>query len=77
MVGVILIVVGAALMILGAAMLAAWAGGKSTWFDPEIYDRQGNTVNDRQFLNLYFLATVLAPLLGGGILIVFGLLRLV
>lgn len=76
MLGAILIVVGATLATLGAVMLVGWTAGKSTWFDAGVYDRRGSTVNDRQFVNLYFMAVVLAPLLIGGILIIFGLLEL-
>ena len=73
MVGGILIAIGIALMALGAVLMAAWLNGKGTWFDREIYDRPGDTLNDRQYLRFYFIALILAPLLGGGILIVFGL----
>lgn len=73
MVGGILIAAGIALMVLGASLMAAWLSGKARWFDREIYDRPGDTLNDRQFIRFYFIALVLAPLLGGGIMIVFGL----
>ncbi len=76
MLSIILIVVGGILMGFGVLMLSAWVSGKSTWFDAGVYDRRGTTMNERQFLNLYFVSMVLAPLLGGAILIVFGLRRL-
>ena len=76
MVGGILLGIGIVLMLTGALTLAAWEGGKSKWFDPEVFDRPGNTINDRQYLNLYFLFRVVVPLLGGGILIVYGLRKL-
>ena len=60
-------------MILGVLMLGAWLGGKSRWFGGGVLDRAGDSKNDRQFLDLYFVALVLAPLLFGGILIVFAL----
>ncbi|HUT61424.1 MAG TPA: hypothetical protein VNA25_26555 [Phycisphaerae bacterium] len=76
MLGGILIAAGAMLVTLGAVMLVGWTAGKSTWFDSDVFDRRGSTVNDRQFVNLYFIAIVLAPLLIGGILIIFGLREL-
>jgi len=73
MTGLILVVSGAVLMGLGVVMLIGWVGGKSRWFDEAVYDRRGSSKVDRQFLDLYFLAIVIAPLLGGAIMIVFGL----
>ena len=71
-----LIAGGAALMLFGALMIAGWIGGKSTWFDAGIFDRQGATKTDRQFLSLYFFTFVIAPLMVGAMLIIFGLQRL-
>ena len=76
MLGVALIMAGAIAMLVGAIMLSAWVSGRSTWFDAGVYDRPGGFKTDRQFLILHFMAMVLAPLLGGGILIVFGLSEL-
>ena len=73
MLGAALIFIGTVLMFLGILLLAGWVSGKSAWFDPGVYDRQGSSKNDRQFLDLYFIAIVLAPLLVGALLIVFGL----
>jgi hypothetical protein len=73
--GLILIVIGAALAGFGAFMAVGWVGGRSTWFDAGVFDRQGSSKNDRQFLDLYFIALVIGPLLGGGILIVMGLMQ--
>lgn len=73
MLGAVLILIGAALMVFGAIMLIGWVGGKSRWFDAGVYDRAGTSKTDRQFLDLYFIAIVIAPLLFGAILIVFGL----
>ena len=73
MLGPILVIVGAALMILGVFMLASWVSGSSRLFDSGVYDRKGDSKIDRQFLDLYFLAIVIAPLLGGAIMIAFGL----
>jgi hypothetical protein len=76
MLGAVLIVVGAVLMVVGAVMLCGWIGGRSSWFNVGVYDRVGQSKTDRQFLHLYFIALVLAPLLCGAILIAFGLRRL-
>ena len=73
MLGLILIVVGAGLMVLGIISLAGWISGKSRWLEGGVYDRRGASKVDRQFLDLYFVAVVIAPLLVGAILIVFGL----
>ena len=69
----ILIASGAGLMLFGMIATAAWVGGKSNWFDSGVFDRRGTSKTDRQFLDLYFVAIVIAPLLSGGMLIVFGL----
>ena len=71
--GVILILVGVALMIFGIRMLWSWLGSTASRFDAAWFDRGGSSKTDRQFLDLYFIAAVLGPLLGGAILIVFGL----
>ena len=73
MVAAVLIVAGAASMLAGSVMLVGWVSGKSGWFNAGVFDRAGNTKNDRQFMDLYFVAMVIAPLLGGAVLIVFGL----
>jgi len=73
MLPVILIIIGAVLLCIGVFMLWAWLDGRSMWFDAGIYDRSGSSKTDRQFLNLYYIAVVLAPLLCGAVLIVYGL----
>lgn len=78
MLGPFLIAAGAVMMILGVVSLASWTGGKSLWFDPEAFDRRGSP--QRGFmLTVYYLAAfaalVLAPLLVGAGLIVYGLTR--
>jgi hypothetical protein len=72
MVGIILIAAGVVLMLLGAVLGVAWTGGLGRRFDSSIFDR-GDTKTDRQFLDLYFVATVIAPLLVGALLIALGL----
>ena len=76
MLGFILIVVGAALLVFGVFMLAWWAGGEKRLFDSGVLDRKGSSKVDRQFLDLYFIVLVITPLMGGAIMIVFGLLEL-
>jgi hypothetical protein len=76
MLGAILIAVGGALMLGGGVMLTAWTSGKSRWFDAGVFDRSGASKTDRQFIDLYFMALVLAPLLGGALMIVVGLRKL-
>ncbi len=69
----IFILVGLGLMIFGIRMLWSWMGATDSRFDASWFDRGGSSETDRQFLDLYFIAAVLGPLLGGAILIVFGL----
>ena len=76
MLGYILIAVGAIAMIFGAMTLWQWSSGKASWFDSGVVDSTGESKNERQFLDLYFISLVIAPLLGGAILIVFGLCKL-
>lgn len=73
MVGIILIAVGAALMIMGTLMLWPWVEGQGRFAERGSYDGRGGGQSDWVFLTLYFLTLVIAPLLGGAILIVFGL----
>jgi len=73
MLSIVLIVIGALVMLWGIVMLTAWISGRSKWFDAGVYDRPGGSKVDRQFLDLYFVAMVLAPLLGGAIAIALGL----
>jgi hypothetical protein len=74
--GVVLIAAGGLSMAAGAVLLLGWVGGKSTWFNSAVYDRPGASKNDRQFLDLYFVALVAAPLLAGALMIAFGLVWL-
>jgi hypothetical protein len=54
-------------------MLAQWSSGQSRWFDAGVRDSAGASKTDRQFIDLYFIALVVAPLLGGAIAVLFGL----
>ncbi len=69
----ILVAAGFLLMVTGAVVMSAWLSGKSRLFDASVLSRRGDTVDDRRYMNFYFFALVLTPLLGGGIMIVFGL----
>ena len=71
----ILIFAGAVLLVLGLGMLLAWLGGHNRWLNDGVLSRGGASKNDRQFIELYYVALVLAPLLCGGILIALGLKR--
>ena len=76
MLGIVFIVAGVSIMLFGVIMLWQWTGAARRWFNAESYDQPGETKNQRQYIDLFFLATVAAPLLFGGMLIVFGLRRL-
>jgi len=76
MAGALLILAGVACMAAGAVLLGGWIAGKSRWFGVGVYDRAGESKADRQVLYLYFIVLVLAPLLGGALLIAFGIQQL-
>jgi len=76
MLGAILIILGAVLMVVGLVMLVGWVGGRSR-LTQAIVDCAGDSKTDRQFLGLYFIVLVVVPLLGGAMLIAFGLRRLI
>ncbi len=76
MLGYGLIIGGLAAMGVGVIMFAQWASGQSRWFDAGVRDSAGASKTDRQFLNLYFIAFVIAPLLGGALAVLFGLREL-
>lgn len=71
-IGVILLVIGAALMLLGVYMLWEWLGGSGKLFDAA---GRNQSASQPEFIlmGLCFLSLVVASLLGGAILIVFGL----
>ncbi len=71
--GVILIVVGVGLMILGIRMLCSWLGSTPSRFDPPWFDSSGTTKPDPDFPYVFFIGAIVGPLLGGAVLIVFGL----
>lgn len=72
---IVLVIAGGILMGIGFLMLWAWMDGRSRWFDSSVFERKGASKNDRQFLDLYFIVIVLAPLFGGAVMFVYGLRR--
>lgn len=71
--GVILIVIGVGLMILGIRMLWSWLGSTASRVDATWFDSSGTTKRDPDFPSMYFIGAIVGSLLGGAILIVFGL----
>jgi hypothetical protein len=71
-----LVVAGAALMILGVWMLLRWMGDEGEGTGKFGFGSRGASQNDWVLMDLQFIALVIAPLLGGAILLVFGLARL-
>jgi hypothetical protein len=70
------IAIGLVLMALGTLSMWGWLSGKSHWFGQDVYDDRGSSKSDRLLLYVTFLAMVLAPLLCGAVLIMYGLYRL-
>ena len=68
MLGPILVFAGAVLMTAGLVFLGGWVSGRG--------ERAGKPRTDHQWMGLYFIALVLAPLLSGAVLIAAGLDRL-
>jgi hypothetical protein len=70
------VILGGVLMAAGVLLLYAWLNNKSRWFDSESFDQQNSVRMGFLFWSfylLYFLALVIAPLLGGALMIVYGL----
>jgi len=76
MLGAVLVIAGGSLMVVGLATLVGWLAGRSGPAQT-VLDRAGDSKVDRQFLGLYFFVLVLGPLLGGALMIAFGLRQLV
>jgi len=74
MLPVILTISGAVLMLAGVVMLTAWVSGQ-TPRRPAFFDRRGPSKPDRQLIDLYYIVTVLGPLLCGAVMLAFGLRR--
>jgi hypothetical protein len=67
---------GAAAMILGTLLLGQYLPNTHHWLGAGVIDRPGATKTDRQYLDLYFTAYVIAPLLSGAVMILLGLRQL-
>jgi hypothetical protein len=76
MLGPILLFAGTVLMTVGLVFLGGWVSGRDEGTRKPNAARAGRFRADRQWMGLYFLALVVAPLLGGGALIAFGLEKL-
>lgn len=74
--GVIFILVGLGLMIFGVRMLWSWLGTTASRSDAAWFDRSGTTKGDPDFPYMYFIGAIVGPLLGGAMLILFGLTQL-
>ena len=71
----ILIILGASLMLIGTFTLLVWVGGKGGWLASGLPGQSGRSRNERQLLDLYYIATVVLPLLSGAVMLVLGLRR--
>jgi hypothetical protein len=69
----VLIACGAASMALGAVLLAGWVSGGGGRFMRDALQSRGDSRSQRLYLEMVFLAAVLAPLLAGAALIAWGL----
>ena len=76
MYGAILVIAGVILMAVGLAFLGNWVSGRGDRAGKVGKALSDGTKTDRQLMDLYFIALVLAPLLGGAMLIAFGLGKL-
>jgi len=75
MMPVILTLCGAVLMAAGVVMLTGWVSGRPVPRRPAFFDRGGASKPDRQLIDLYYIVTVLGPLLCGAVMLAFGLRR--
>lgn len=73
MLPVILLICGAGLVLAGTGMLLSWVGGRAGRFTPEFLLPTGRRKSDRQMLDLYYIVTVVLPLLSGAVMIVLAL----
>ncbi len=74
--GLEFVILGGVLMVAGVLLLYAWMNNKSRWFDSESFGQQNSGRMGCLFWSfyvLYFMALVIAPLLGGALIIVYGL----
>jgi len=76
MLGPILVFAGVVLMTVGLVFLGGWVSGRGERAGKPNANFADGSKTDRQLINLYFAALVIAPLLGGAALIAFGLEKL-
>ncbi len=76
MLGPILVFAGAVLMTVGLVFLGGWVSGRGERAGKPDAALPDGSKTDRQLMDLYFIALVVAPLLGGAVLIAFGLEKL-
>ncbi len=76
MLGPILVLTGAVLMAVGLVFLGGWVSGRGERAG-KLHVALGDASRaDQWLINLYFMALVVTPLLGGAVLIAFGLEKL-
>jgi hypothetical protein len=73
MLGIALVIAGIILMAVGLIFLGSWVSGRGERAGRPGPALSDGTKTDRQIMDLYFIALVVAPLLAGAMLIAFGL----
>ena len=73
MVGIALVIAGIILMTVGLVFLGGWVSGRGERAGRPGAALSDGSKTDRQIMDLYFIALVVAPLLAGAMLIAFGL----
>ncbi len=76
MLGPILVFAGTVLMTVGLVFLGGWVNGRGERAGKPHTTFTDGSKTDRQLMDLYFATLVVAPLLGGAVLIAFGLEKL-
>jgi len=76
MLGAVLLIVGMILMAVGLVFLGGWVSGRGERAGRPGAALSDNSKTERQLMDLYFIAAVVAPLLAGAMLIAFGLQQL-
>jgi cell division septation protein DedD len=76
MLGAILLIAGVILMAVGLIFLGGWVSGRGERAGRPDAALSDGSKAERQLMDLYFIAAVVAPLLAGAMLIAFGLQQL-
>jgi accessory gene regulator protein AgrB len=74
--GLRFVILGGVAMVAGVLLLYAWMNNKSRWLDSENFEQHTSGRMGCLFWSLYllyFVALVITPLLGGALMIVYGL----